>query len=156
MVVGIVVTLLAAILPARQAGHISPLEALRLRGKPDEGWLLRFGWIIGVILLVVSAGILIWNPFPYDVQFRLGSLTVFTLFFGATLIIPGHTQVWHILCRWPIKFIFGGIGEIGSRNLERARKRTMLTCAAPDGRRVDGCHDTRDDRLIHCRSICLD
>ncbi|MCK7530802.1 MAG: ABC transporter permease [Marinilabiliales bacterium] len=39
-------------------------------------------------LLVVSAILLITNPFPYDVQFRLGSMTVFGLFSGATLLIP--------------------------------------------------------------------
>jgi putative ABC transport system permease protein len=128
--VGLVVTLLAALLPARQAGRISPMEALRVRARTDEGWLLKFGWLVGLFLLIVSAAILVWNPFPYDVQFRLGSLTVFTLFFGATLIIPVTLRLWQFLGRWPIRFVFGGIGEIGSRNLERARKRTMLTCAA--------------------------
>jgi len=128
--VGIVVTLLAAYLPARQAGRISPLEALRLRGQQEDGWLNRAGWIIGVVLLIVSAGVLIWNPFPYDVQFRLGSLTVFCLFFGATLIIPVTLRLWQLLSSWLIRLIFGGLGEIGARNLERARRRTMLTCAA--------------------------
>ncbi|MBN2849835.1 MAG: FtsX-like permease family protein, partial [Erysipelotrichaceae bacterium] len=32
--------------------------------------------------------------------------------------------------RLPFHFLFGPLGEIGSRNLERAKKRTMLTCAA--------------------------
>lgn len=128
--VGIAVTLLAAALPARQAGRISPLEALRLRGRSDDRWLLRYGWIAGAALLAVSAGILIWNPFPYDVQFRLGSLTVFALFFGAMLVIPVTLQAWQFLWRWPFRLVFGGVGEIGTRNLERARKRTMLTCAA--------------------------
>jgi len=128
--VGIVVTLLAAYLPARQAGRISPLEAIRLRGQKDDGWFNRVGWIIGLLLLIVSAGILVWNPFPYDVQFRLGSLTVFTLFFGAMLIIPVTLRLWHLLSRWLIRLLFGDLGEIGARNLERARRRTMLTCAA--------------------------
>ena len=128
--VGIVVTLLAAYLPARQAGRISPLEAIRLRGRQDDGWFNRVGWIIGLVLLIVSVGILVWNPFPYDVQFRLGSLTVFALFFGAMLIIPVTLKLWHFLSRGIIKILFGDLGEIGARNLERARRRTMLTCAA--------------------------
>ena len=130
MAVGIVVTLLAAALPARQAGRISPLEALRLRGRSDDRWLLQYGWIAGAALLAVSAGILIWNPFPYDVQFRLGSLTVFALFLGAMLVIPVTLQAWQFLWRWPLRLVFGGVGDIGTRNLERAHKRTMLTCAA--------------------------
>jgi putative ABC transport system permease protein len=128
--VGIVVTLLAAYLPARQAGRISPLEAMRLRGHQDDGWLNKVGWIIGLALLVVSAVVLVWNPFPYDVQFRLGSLTVFCLFFGAMLIIPVTLRLWHFLSRGLIRLLFGDLGEIGARNLERARRRTMLTCAA--------------------------
>jgi putative ABC transport system permease protein len=127
---GVAVTMLAAYLPARQAGRISPLEALRLRGKPDDGWISRFGWIIGLGLLILSGLVLVWNPFPYDVQFRLGSLTVFCLFSGATLTIPVTLRIWHRLTRWLIRLIFGGLGEIGARNLERARRRTMLTCAA--------------------------
>ncbi|HAM63899.1 MAG TPA: hypothetical protein DCP62_09765 [Erysipelotrichaceae bacterium] len=130
MAIGMVVTLLAALLPAFQAGKISPLEALRLRGKSDDGWLIRYGWMVGIILLVLSAGILIWNPFPYDVQFRLGSVTVFALFFGAMLIIPVTLKFWQCLVRLPFHILFGPLGEIGSRNLERAKKRTMLTCAA--------------------------
>lgn len=130
MAIGITVTLLAAFLPAYQAGKISPLEAIRLRGKQDEGWLISYGWIIGILLLIVSAGILIWNPFPYDIQFRLGSVTVFALFFGAMLIIPATLKFWQVLSRVPFRLIFGQLGEIGSRNLDRARKRTMLTCAA--------------------------
>lgn len=130
MTIGLSVTLLAAFLPAYQAGRISPLEALRLRGQQTDGWLLRFGWLAGVLLLVLSGGILIWNPFPYDVQFRLGSMTVFALFLGAMLVIPVTLQGWQKLGRWPLRLAFGSPGEIGSRNLERARKRTMLTCAA--------------------------
>jgi len=130
MAIGVVVTLLAAFLPAYQAGKISPLEAIRLRGKSDEGWLIRYGWSIGILLLVLSAGLLIWNPFPYDIQFRLGSVTVFALFFGAMLIIPVTLKFWQTVTRLPFRVLFGRLGEIGSRNLERAKKRTMLTCAA--------------------------
>jgi len=130
MAIGVFVTLMAAFLPAYQAGKISPLEAIRLRGKQDEGWLVSYGWIFGILLLVLSAGILIWNPFPYDIQFRLGSVTVFALFLGAMLIIPATLKFWQWLSRLPFRLIFGQLGEIGSRNLDRARKRTMLTCAA--------------------------
>ena len=130
MAVGVILTLLASYLPARQAGRISPLEALRIRGRTHDGWLLQYGWVIGILLLIVSTGILIWNPFPYDVQFRLGSMTVFALFFGAMLIIPITLRAWQVMFSWLFHLLFGAVGDIGSRNLERARKRTMLTCTA--------------------------
>jgi putative ABC transport system permease protein len=127
---GVVVALLASVLPAIKAGRISPLEALRIRGMTDEGFLTKYGWLFGIGLLVISTWILILNPFPYDVQFRLGSFTVFALFLGATLIIPVTIKFWQFISRYPIKIIFSKLGEFGIRNIERAKKRTMLTCAS--------------------------
>jgi len=130
MVIGIFVTLISAFIPAYHAGRISPLEALHVRSRQGGGRLFKYGWIGGLLLLVLSAGILVWNPFPYDIQFRLGSMTVFALFLGATLMIPITLRGWQRISRWPLRMLFGNLGEIGSRNLERAPKRTMLTCAA--------------------------
>lgn len=80
MAIGVFVTVLSAFLPAYQAGKISPLEALQVQGKTKSSKITRYGWILGLFLLIGSGGILILNLFPYDVQFRLGSLTVFALF----------------------------------------------------------------------------
>jgi putative ABC transport system permease protein len=127
---GIGITFLAAGLPAIQAGRISPIEALRVRGKSKEGWIIRYGWIIGVLLLGGSVFLLVLNPFPYDVQFRLGSITVFGLFTGATLLIPVTVGMWEILVRPLMKWIYGASGSLGSRNVRRSRSRTTLTVAA--------------------------
>lgn len=128
--IGLFVTLLAAGIPAWQAGRISPMEALRIRGKPKESWIMIHGWKLGIILLIVSTVILIINPFSYDVQFRLGSMTVFTLFGGATLLIPKTVSVWEKISRPVIKKIYGTSGNLGSRNVRRSRQRTTLTVAA--------------------------
>ncbi len=130
MSIGVGVTFLAALIPALQAGRISPIEALRVRGKSKEGWLIRYGWTLGILLLGGSVALLIINPFPYDVQFRLGSLTVFGLFTGATLLIPITVGIWEIVSRPVIKLIYGSSGSLGSRNVQRARLRTTLTVAA--------------------------
>ncbi len=130
MVVGISVTVLAAGIPAYQASRISPLEALRIRGRQKPGWLLRHGWIAGVGLLALAAVILIRNPFPYDVQFRLGSVTVFALFVGASLVIPASVTVWERLFQPLVKGLFGNSGRLGSSNLQRSKLRTTLTVAA--------------------------
>ncbi len=127
---GIGITFLSAGLPAIQAGRISPIEALRVRGKSKEGWIIRYGWIIGVLLLGGSVFLLVLNPFPYDVQFRLGSITVFGLFTGATLLIPVTVGMWEILVRPLMTWIYGASGSLGSRNVRRSRSRTTLTVAA--------------------------
>jgi putative ABC transport system permease protein len=128
--VGVLTTFMASLLPALQAGRISPLEALRVRGKVKPGWLLRFGWIPGLLLLGLAAALLIWNPFPYDVQFRLGSLTVFALFAGAGLLIPGTIEIWEWLARPAFVAIYGSSGRLGSGNLRREKLRTTLTVGA--------------------------
>ena len=128
--VGVLVTVFAAVLPAVQAGKISPLEALRVRGIDKDGWLVRHGGKVGLVLLIISTMILIANPFPYDVQFRLGSVTVFALFFGATLLIPDSLNLWEKLVRPVVRRIYGNAGYLGSRNLQRSRLRATLTVAA--------------------------
>ena len=130
VVVGVFVTLLAALLPATQAGRISPLEALRIQGRSQEGRLLRNAWKIGAALLAVAGVVLIANPFPFDVQFRLGSLTVFALFAGATLMIPASVQYWQQATRPLTRKLYGTSGSLGSGNLSRAKLRTTLTVAA--------------------------
>lgn len=129
-VVGLVVSLLAAAIPAWQAGRISPLEALRIRASSKEGCLIRFGWIIGTILLLVSTIILILNPFPYDVQFRMGSMVVVMLFLGGTLLIPGTVSIWERIFRPIMRLVYGSIGRLGSSNIQRSKLRTTLTVAA--------------------------
>lgn len=128
--IGLVVTVFAALIPAWQAGRISPLEALRVRSKVKEGWLIRHGWIAGIILLLVSFTLLVINPFPNDPQFRAGSFTVFGLFLGIALLIPVIVRFWEPISRPLIRLIYGNSGGLGSRNIQRSRLRTTLTVAA--------------------------
>jgi putative ABC transport system permease protein len=130
LLIGILVTVIAALIPAWQAGRISPLEALRVRGVRKEGWLLRHGWKLGMVMLLISTIILVANPFPYDVQFRLGSITVVLLFFGGTLLIPGSVEIWERLTRPLVSGLYGAAGRLGSSNLQRSKLRTTLTVAA--------------------------
>jgi putative ABC transport system permease protein len=130
ILVGLFAAIIAAAIPAIQAGRISPLEALRIRGNIKEGWFVQRGWIIGILLLALSTIILIWNPFPYDVQFRMGSIVVFSLFIGGTLIIPGSVSIWERVLRPLIQFLYRSSGRIGSSNIKRAKLRTTLTVAA--------------------------
>jgi len=130
VVIGIIVTLVAAILPARAAGNISPLEALRIRGNPREGWVVRRGWILGLILVFISYLILNFNPFPQDVAEQASMSTIFLLFIGATLLIPITVNAWEFIVRPVVRVIYGGEGQIGSSNIQRSKMRTTLTVAA--------------------------
>ena len=122
--------MLAAVIPALQAGKISPLEALRVRGIQKEGWLLKRSWRIGVILLVVSTFILVINPFPFDVQFRMGSVTVFLFVFWCNHADSCKCPLWERLTRPMMRVIYGNSGRLGSSNIQRSKVRTTLTVAA--------------------------
>ncbi|MDX1379004.1 MAG: FtsX-like permease family protein, partial [Anaerolineales bacterium] len=110
-VVGVFVTFLAAGIPAWQAGRVSPMEALRVRGKANEGWFIREGWKLGIVLLVASSALMITNPFSYDIQVNLGNVTVFGLFSGATFLIPSTVHGWERITRPIMKRVYGPSGS---------------------------------------------
>ena len=130
VVVGIGVAVVSALIPAMQAGRISPMEALRIRTKSRSGWILEKGWIPGLLMLIISGVILVINPFPYDVQFRMGSMVVIFMFLGGTLVIPASVGVWNRILRPFMIALFGRIGVIGISNISRAKLRTTLTVGA--------------------------
>ena len=54
VLVGIAITLLAALVPAIQASRISPVEAMRVHAASRPGFVTRTGWKIGLALLAFS------------------------------------------------------------------------------------------------------
>jgi len=130
LAVGMLVAVAAAVLPALWAGRVSPLEALRVRAQAHQSYLMRYGWIAGIALLVVAGLGLVFNPFPDDPQFRFGSMMVFALFLGGALVIPVTVSTWERSARPLMGVVFGQVGQLGSRNIQRSRIRTTLTVAA--------------------------
>lgn len=130
VLVGVLVTLAAATVPALQAAHISPLQALRVQGSVDERRWLTLGLKFGPLTVAVALLILYWVPFRQSVAFYIGSGTIFVLLLGATLCIPVLANSLEWLIRPLTRFIFGNEGRLGSSNINRARGRTALTVAA--------------------------
>ena len=130
LLVGVSVTLVAAAIPAWQAGRVSPLEALRVRGNTREGWFVRRGWLAGTILLVVSVLLLVTAPFPPPVQEPIRDMLVMNLFLGGTLLVPTVVSFAERTLRPALHRIYGAEGQLGSRNVQRSRLRTALTVAA--------------------------
>lgn len=130
VLVGICVTVVAAAIPARQAGRISPVEAMRIRGSTREGWLIRRGWTLGAALVCVSFLILFFSPFTTQAQIILSSPAILGLFGGATLLIPVSVGISERITRPAVRRIYGGEGRLGSSNVQRAKMRTALTVAA--------------------------
>jgi len=130
LVVGIGVTLMAALIPSWQAGRISPLEALRVRGDSREPWVVRRGWTVGLALIAFATLLLVGNVIPAEIQYALGSVAMFSMFLGATLALPITIGVWERGSRGGMQRLFGNEGRLGSGNIQRAKLRTTLTVAA--------------------------
>ena len=58
--IGLLVTLAASVEPARRAGAISPVEALRERLDPPSARRARLRWLAGVFVAVGLAGLFAW------------------------------------------------------------------------------------------------
>jgi len=130
LLVGIGVTLAAAAIPAWQAGRVSPLEALRVRGNVREGWFVRQGWLAGSILMVISVLLLVTAPFPASLQEQMRDMMVMSLLLGGTLLIPAVVGIAERAVRPGLRRLYGAEGQLGSRNVQRGRLRTALTVAA--------------------------
>ncbi len=130
LAVGVVVTILAAALPAAQAARISPMQALRVQGNQDEGRWRALSLRFGPLTVLASMLIMYEVPLRSDVVFYIGGNAIFIMLLGATLCIPLVTGPLERLVRPFIFLIFGNEGRLGSSNIQRAQGRTTLTVAA--------------------------
>jgi putative ABC transport system permease protein len=117
---GVLVTLLATMLPAWRAGSITPIEALQRRIVGHEGRIVRWSWIGGVILLAFG-----FLQIPFHLLVGVSFFAV--VFMGGTLIVPILTPSLERVSRGLITLVYGQAGRLGVMNLTRARGRTTLT-----------------------------
>lgn len=130
LLVGGLVTLGSALLPALQAARVSPLEALRVRGGGSGGQPRATLWFSGACLIFVSWAALYWIPWRPEYAFYIGQAAVLWLMFGATLIVPAVVESAERLARPLAKIFFGNEGMLGSGNVRRSPGRTSLTVAS--------------------------
>jgi putative ABC transport system permease protein len=132
MVLGVVVTVLAAYLPARRAGKVSPMAALRDAGTPADG---KAGLVRGLIGLVLTGagGYALYAAATADTA-KDGSLL---LAGGVVLSLIGFVIIGPLLAGGVVRVIsavllraFGPVGRMAERNALRNPRRTGATGAA--------------------------
>ncbi|MFF9495670.1 ABC transporter permease [Streptomyces flaveolus] len=132
LVLGVVVTVLAAYLPARRAGKVSPMAALRDAGTPADG---KAGWIRGLIGLVLTgAGVAaLYAAGTADKASDGASM----LGVGIVLTLIGFVVIGPLLAGGVVRVIsavllraFGPVGRMAERNALRNPRRTGATGAA--------------------------
>lgn len=130
--VGIVITVLAAWIPARRAGSIAPMAALRDHGTPSEARANRIRTALGLLLSGGGAALLVLAS---------GTTTTGTamelLGLGVLLTLVGFVVLGPLLATTVVRVLgallpalFGPSGRLAQRNAMRNPRRTGATAAA--------------------------
>ncbi|MEU3689604.1 ABC transporter permease [Streptomyces narbonensis] len=132
LALGIVVTVLAAYVPARRAGKVSPMAALRDAGTPADGKAGRVRGGLGLALTAAGAAAL-WAATRAD-EAGPGSLW---LGLGVLLSLLGFIVIGPLLAGGVVRAlgvvvlrVFGPVGRMAERNALRNPRRTGATGAA--------------------------
>ena len=126
IVVGIVVTLAAALGPARRAGSISPIEALKARSEGASARRARLGWLVVVFVSVALAGLLVWPRGIGDAGV-VRALLVYLILLVATLLLPVVLKPLTAIAGAPFALLFRFEERLARGSLIRDRSRAILT-----------------------------
>ncbi|MCX4534636.1 ABC transporter permease [Streptomyces sp. NBC_00841] len=132
LTLGIVVTVFAAYIPARRAGKISPMAALRDAGTPADGRAGRVRAAIGLVLTLAGGAALLAAT-------RADKSSEGSLFLGAGVVLTliGFIVIGPLLAGFVVRVLstvvlrmFGPVGRMAERNALRNPRRTGATGAA--------------------------
>jgi len=133
VVVGVIVTMLSAWAPARQAGRVQPVEAMRA-SESAAPQPLTIRTVIGAVLIAVGVGVAIWalrwdDAATADRAILVGVTAVAVIagifLAGPAMSLPVVPPLGRI-----IGAPFGTVGKLASTNTQRNPRRTSATAFA--------------------------
>jgi putative ABC transport system permease protein len=131
LVVGVGVTVVAAISPARRAGKVPPVAAMREVAVGSTGYGSKQRIIVGCSLLVLAGAALGYGLFgsPGSPILIVGA-GVLLMFFGVATL--GRTVALPLSrwIGWPLPRLFGIRGRLARENAMRNPRRTAATASA--------------------------
>ncbi|RAG86121.1 hypothetical protein DN069_08030 [Streptacidiphilus pinicola] len=132
LTVGVVVTVVSAMLPARRAGAISPMAAMRDAGTPADARTGRVRATLGVLLTAAGGTALALAASASSASAGSGLLAI-----GVLLTLVGFVVVGPLLAGLVVRILgavtlrwFGPVGRLAERNALRNPRRTGATAAA--------------------------
>jgi putative ABC transport system permease protein len=131
MTVGVVVTVLSAILPARRASIVPPVAAMRDVDLSAKGKTLRNRAIIGTIVGGFGLALLVFGLFggPDNAIAFVGAGALF-MFLGVATLAPLAAKPVAGVIGWPLPRLFGVSGNLAQENTQRQPRRTASTASA--------------------------
>jgi putative ABC transport system permease protein len=140
IVVGIAVTVVAALYPAMKAGRVSPVEAMRARsaGAAETGHSRGLSLLAPVFGLVLAGAGIPWIYFLAKnlsasldgLIYASGIAAIIAAFLGISLVIPILVRPLAALFSPMLRLLFGVEGRMAAANATRNRGRTALTASA--------------------------
>ncbi|WP_037607113.1 ABC transporter permease [Streptacidiphilus rugosus] len=132
LTLGVLVTVVSAMLPARRAGAISPMAAMRDAGTPADARAGRIRATLGVLLTAAGGAALALAAGSSGASAGSGLLAL-----GVVLSLVGFVVVGPLLAGLVIRVLgavtlrwFGPVGRLAERNALRNPRRTGATAAA--------------------------
>jgi putative ABC transport system permease protein len=121
----------AAVVPARQAVSIHPLEALRPGARRGgEGSVYRRAAAVGLGL--IAAVLALWTardgvPLARNVN---GAIAMLGLLVGASLVVPAAVRAFALRIEPALSRLLGPVGSLASRAIVDHIGRVAITCSA--------------------------
>jgi putative ABC transport system permease protein len=126
-VVGIGVTMVAAYLPARRAGRVAPVAAMRADVAPERTSLRR-RTLIGGVLLAIGAGAAVYGVVDANALWIGVGAVIWILTVAALSSVIGKPVL--LACRGLFARGFGAPGRLAGENALRDPRRTGATASA--------------------------
>jgi putative ABC transport system permease protein len=124
IVTGLAVTVISALVPARRAGRLSPVEAMK--GDYARDTRLGRAWIAGAAILAAATAL---NVALSGSQSGAGSLVVIFVLLGAVLVVPLLLRPLALLLGRITNRMARGVGDVAVLHLAKERSRSAYTLA---------------------------
>ena len=128
---GVIVTVVAAVAPARKSSRVSPMAALRSVSTTEDARTSPARLVGGLAIIAAGIALLYDGLFVASSnQLSLVGAGALAVFFGVTFLGPALSVPLSLLVGWPISKVRGVSGALARDNAVRNPKRTAASAAA--------------------------
>jgi len=129
--VGVVMTLISAVLPARKAASVPPVAAMHTELARVPRKSLRNRAVTGVVVTLVGLTALLIGLFSsVENPLAIVGLGALVFFLGVSILAPLAAKPVAYTIGWPLPRLFNTTGQLAQENTARQPRRTASTASA--------------------------